>query len=265
MPRVARKKSRSGIYHVILRGVNKQTIFEEDEDRSRLLNVLQRYKEKCNFKLYAYCLMDNHIHLLIRETDEPIGLSIQRISSSYVRWYNMKYERCGHLFQERYRSENIESKRYFLTVLRYIHQNPVKAGLAENVFEAKWTSINEYFSATCLIDIDFGLSLFSSGNGKPVIQAFVDYMSTSNNDECLDYWDRVKLTDNEVKESLHEMGIPSSSVLQKMKREERDAVLLQLKETTGVSIRQISRITGISKSVIHRLERDRGTGFLSQE
>lgn len=253
MPRVARKKSRSGIYHVILRGVNKQTIFEDDEDRLRLLDILRRYKQICNLKFYAYCLMDNHIHLLMRETDESIGLSIKRISSSYVHWYNAKYERCGHLFQERFRSENVESKRYFLTVLRYIHQNPVKAGLAVNAFEADWTSINEYFGATSLIDNDFGLSLFSSGDGKTESQQFVDYMSSSNDDECLDYWDRVRLTDSDVKKYLQGMGIPSSSVLQQMVKEERDTVLMRLKETTGVSIRQISRVTGISKSVIQRV------------
>ncbi len=253
LPRVARIKSRSGIYHVILRGVNKQTIFEDDEDRTRFLYVLQKYKEVCHFKFYAYCLMDNHIHLLIREKEEPIGLAIKRISSSYVYWYNTKYERCGHLFQERYRSENVESKHSFLTVLRYIHQNPVKAGLAENVFEANWTSMNEYFGGTGLIDVDLGLSLFSGGEGKTATQQFVDYMGAPNDDTCLDCWERVRLNDSEVKEFLHEMGISNVSVLQQMERDHRDAVLLQLKETAGVSIRQISRVTGISKSVIQRV------------
>lgn len=197
--------------------------------------------------------MDNHIHLLIRETDEPIGLAIKRISSSYVYWYNTKYERCGHLFQERFRSENVESKRYFLTVLRYIHQNPVKAGLAENVFEANWTSINEYFGSASLIDVDFGLGLFSGGDGKTATQRFVDYLGATNDDKCLDYWEQVRMTDSEVKECLQVMGIPNSSILQQMEKDERDAVLLQLKETTGVSLRQISRVTGISKSVIQRV------------
>ncbi|THE11355.1 transposase [Bacillus timonensis] len=253
MPRVARIKSRSGIYHVILRGVNKQTIFEDDEDRTRFLNVLQRYKEISRYKFYAYSLMDNHIHLLIREMDEPIGHSIKRISSSYVYWYNMKYERCGHLFQERFRSEKVESKRYFLTVLRYIHQNPVKAGLAANVFEASWTSLNEYFGGAGLVDTEFGVSLFSGGEEKTALQRFVDYMSSPNTDECMEYLERVRLSDSEVREYLQEMGIPNKSALQRMERKKRDAVLLQLKETTGVSLRQISRVTGISKSVIQRV------------
>src|SRR5699024_7538730 len=137
--RKARKKSRNGIYHIIMRGVNQQTIFEEDNDRQRFLDTLTRYKEISKYKIYSYCLMDNHIHLLWGESEEEsVSEAMKRICSSYVHWYNAKYERTGHLFQERFKSENVEDKRYFLTVLRYIHQNPVKAKIESNVFKCKW-------------------------------------------------------------------------------------------------------------------------------
>ncbi|WP_332310325.1 MULTISPECIES: transposase [Metabacillus] len=137
IPRVARTKSSSGIYHIMLRGINRQTIFEDDEDKIKFLVTLKKYKEISKFQLYSYCLMDNHIHLLLKESGETISESIKRISSSYVYWYNNKYERCGLLFQERFKSENVENILYFLTVLRYIHQNPLKAGLAKTVFDSK--------------------------------------------------------------------------------------------------------------------------------
>lgn len=145
MPRQARKKSYNGVYHIMLRGINKQTIFEDDEDKLKFLETLKKYKEVCKYELYSYCLMDNHIHLLFKETEESVSEVIKRISSRYVYWYNMKYDRCGHLFQDRFKSETVENPTYFFTVLRYIHQNPLKAGLATNVFESKWTSINELF------------------------------------------------------------------------------------------------------------------------
>jgi putative transposase len=129
MARKERKKSRSGIYHIMLRGINRQTIFEDEEDKRKFLETLKKYKDVSKYQLYSYCLMDNHVHLLIREMDETIAEAIKRISSSYVYWYNLKYERVGHLFQERFKSERVESEVYFLTVLRYIHQNPLKAGL----------------------------------------------------------------------------------------------------------------------------------------
>ncbi|MGJ9459979.1 transposase [Oceanobacillus sp. CF4.6] len=100
MARKPRKKSYSGIYHIMLRGVNRQTIFEDDEDKSRLLKTIERFKEKDKFLVYSYCLMDNHIHLLIKEKEETVSTFIQKISASYVYWYNNKYERCGHLFLE---------------------------------------------------------------------------------------------------------------------------------------------------------------------
>ena len=251
MPRKARKKSSSRIYHIMVRGINRQTIFEEDEDKNKFIETLEKYKEKSKFEIYGYCMMDNHVHLLIRESEEEsISEAVKRISASYVYWYNLKYERCGHLFQERFRSENVENRDYFITVLRYIHQNPMKAGLAKNVFENKWTSIHEYMKKAAIVDIDMGLQLFSPDR-KKAISVFIQYMNETNQDQCLDM--RVKMSDNEIREFLKEIGITNSSNLQRMDKEERDAVLANLKELNGVTLRQLSRITGISKSVIDRV------------
>ncbi len=236
----------------MLRGINRQTIFEDDEDRFRLLETVKRFKEISEFRVFSYCLMDNHIHLLLKETEETVSKVIQRISSSYVYWYNNKYERSGHLFQGRFRSENVENIPYFLTVLRYIHQNPVKAGLANNVFECKWTSIYEYVSRSQLVDIDLGLSLFSPNRGK-AIELFAAYMQVTNDDNCLDDFVKIRLPDSAVKSRLVELGISTNSMLQQMEKKDRDKVILQLKELRGVSARQLSRITGIPKSVIDRV------------
>jgi putative transposase len=253
MPREPRRKSINGIYHIMLRGINRQTIFEDDEDRLRLLETIKRYKDISKFKIYCYCFMDNHIHLLMKETEESISKVIQRISASYVYWYNCKYERCGHLFQERFKSENVDTANYFLTVLRYIHQNPVKAGLSNNVFECKWTSIDAYFSNKNLVDIDFGLNMFSPDRCK-AIQLFTDYMKIINDDDqCLDDNLKVRMSDSEVKSHLVKLGIINNSILQQVDRGTRDAIILELKKLDGVTIRQLSRITGISKSVIDRI------------
>lgn len=87
MPRQAREKSKTGIYHLI-RGINKQNIFEDEEDKQRFIETLGYYKTLSGYLLYEYCMMDNHIHLLIRENNESIGQVIKRISSSYVYWYD---------------------------------------------------------------------------------------------------------------------------------------------------------------------------------
>jgi putative transposase len=252
MPREARKKSSSGIYHIMLRGINRQIIFEDEEDKTRFLETLKKYKDISKYQLYGYCLMDNHIHLLLKESDETISEAIKRISSSYVYWYNTKYERCGHLFQARFKSENVENTAYFLTVLRYIHQNQMKAGLAKNVFESKWTSIHEYIRKGNMVDIDLGLNLFSPDR-KKATKLFIEYMKELNNDQCLDDKVKVRMPDSEVREYLQKLGITTSSILQQMEKEKRDATLAKVKKLNGVTVRQLSRITGISKSVIDRI------------
>lgn len=256
MPRKARKKSRNGVYHIILRGINKQIIFEEDDDKRRFLETLGRFKKQCNIKLYGYCLMDNHVHLLVKEVEVTISEFIKRICSSYVYWYNMKYDRCGHLFQDRFKSEVVETRAYFFTVLRYIHQNPLKAGLAGNVFDSKWTSIGEYLYQSTIVDTKFVLSLFSEDR-EQAVQLITSYMNETNDDICMEELMRVRLSDHDVIEYLRTLGITNNSTMQQMSKGERDTVLTMVMKLNGVSIRQISRITGFSKSVVQRA-RDRG-------
>ncbi|MCQ2486245.1 MAG: transposase, partial [Clostridia bacterium] len=95
MPRAAREISESGRYHIMLRGINKQNIFENDEDKEKYMSILTEYKEKCGFEIYGFCLMSNHIHLLIKTGAEPLESIFKKTGSKYVYWYNLKYGRCG--------------------------------------------------------------------------------------------------------------------------------------------------------------------------
>ena len=144
MPRQARKKSENGIYHIMLRGINQQQIFEDEEDYAKFLDILKECKEISEYKVFAYCLMGNHIHLLVKEGTENLEQMFKRICGRFVYWYNTKYRRVGHLFQDRFKSEPVDSERYFFTVLRYIHQNPVKAGICKRVEDYIYSSYSEY-------------------------------------------------------------------------------------------------------------------------
>lgn len=253
MARKPRKKSLSGIYHVMLRGINKQTIFEDKNDRYRFMQTLAYVKKKSDLLLYGYCLMDNHVHLLIEEREESISKVIQRLSSSYVLWYNRKYDRTGHLFQGRFRSETIESVRSFLKVLRYIHQNPVQAGLASDAITSKWTSMQEYLGKPSLVDTEVAVQLFALDREK-AIRLFIEFMLLQHEDEFMNNTGKKVLEDAEVMNFLTEIGISNISHLQKMGKSERDAVIRELKALKGITIRQLSRITGIPKSVIARVK-----------
>ncbi|MEQ6377495.1 transposase [Bacillaceae bacterium S4-13-58] len=255
MPRGARKKSCNGVYHIIFRGVNRQVIFEGEEDKLRFLSTVVRYKKSCGFKLYAYCLMDNHVHLLLKESEESVSRIVQRICASYVLWYNNKYDRSGHLFQERFRSENVESIPYFLSVLRYIHQNPVKAGLSKDVFTCQWTSIHEYFHHSTIIDTSLALQLLSPDPEK-AISMFKEKMKVSLEDQFLDDVPTPKLTDQEVLEELKCLGVENKSNLQKMNKHQRDSIVLELTKLNGITTPQLTRTTGLSKTTINRIKKE---------
>ncbi|HBC92183.1 MAG TPA: transposase [Pelotomaculum sp.] len=249
MPRQAREKSKSGIYHIILRGTNKQTIFEEEEDRVKFFRTLNHYKEKSGYKIYAYCLMGNHIHLLIQEGKEELGIVMRRLGASYVYWYNWKYQRCGHLFQDRYKSETVDDESYFFTVIRYIHQNPLKAGLVKDVSSYKWSSFNEYVGKKGIADIDFTLNMISKDR-KKAIETFKAFHNEVNNDICLELEHRRRLTDDEAIEVIKKIcNTMNCQELQRFEPETKNKFLKDLKEQ-GLSTRQLERLTGISRMII---------------
>ncbi|SCL85570.1 MULTISPECIES: transposase [Tissierellales] len=158
----SKKKSSTEIYHAMLRGINGQIIFQDNEDYEKLVQTIREYKEVCGYEIYAYCLMDNYIHLLIKEEKEELGIVFRRIGTKYVYWYNCKYERSGHLFQDRYKSEVVENDKYFLTVLRYIYQNPVKVGIENDIAKYPWSSYNEYLGKKGICDTKFAFYIVQS-------------------------------------------------------------------------------------------------------
>ncbi len=253
MARKAREKSSSGIYHIMIRGINRQDLFEDDEDRQRFIATLALYKEKSEYRIFGYCLMSNHVHLILKEEKEPISIVMKRISSSYVFYYNSKYDRCGHLFQERFKSEAIENDSYFLTVLRYVHQNPVKANMVKNLKEYKWSSYNEYVNISKITDTDFALKMFSEDKAY-AINRFISFNNEQNDDKCLEYMENKRINDTEAREIIEDIvKIKNISAIQSFEKEKRDEVIKKIKEVEGMSIRQIARITGLSYNTVLKL------------
>lgn len=245
MPRQARKKSESGIYHIMLRGINRQQIFEDDEDRQHFLETLESYKDLCGYTIYAYCLMGNHIHILLKEGKEDLTLVFKRVAGHYVYWYNWKYHRCGHLFQDRYKSEPVEDDGYFLTVLRYIHQNPVKAKICKTAEEYPYSSMREYQKYPVLTDTSFALSIL------PGTQ-FFDYHQEINDDKCMEMEEYFRLTDEDGKKLILKIAkCKNATEFQQLEPAKRNASIRKMHES-GMSIRQISRLTGLSKKIIEK-------------
>lgn len=257
MPRMSRRRSKSGIYHIIMRGINRQNIFEDDEDCIKFIQTLRRYKKICEYELYAYCLMGNHIHLLLMEGEEPLDKVMRRICSSFVLWYNHKYGRIGYLFQDRYKSEPVEDNAYFLTALRYIYQNPVKAGLAASAEKYPWSNyyeyMDEYMDTNQTNDTDFVLGLFNE-NREKAIENFIEYINRENYDVCLEIAEKRQISDEEAINIIKKLcKIDHVIDLQKLEINIRNEYLRNLIKSHTLSIRQIERLTGISRGIIQRL------------
>lgn len=258
MPRGAREKSESGIYHVMVRGANKQEIFHDNEDSLRFLEILEKYKAKADIKVYGWSLMGNHVHLLLSEGNEELSVTMKRIGVSFVWYYNWKYKTTGHLYQDRYKSEKIESDEYLLTVIRYIHQNPVKAKIVKRAEEWRWSSCLGYYGKRvypeALLDSNLILRMFSEDRNI-AINRFMEFNEIKNDDNCLDdsVNERLKLSDEDARlKILNQISGIQIAQVKSLPKIKRDEVLHKVKELEGVTQRQAARILGVSPNLIFK-------------
>jgi REP element-mobilizing transposase RayT len=132
------------IHHVMMRGNNRQIIFRHDIYHARILELLHDASKKFDHKILAFCLMSNHVHLLIHINTSSLSLVMKNINYRYARWMNRKENRIGHLFQGRYRSLEVSNDIYFVNLCRYIHHNPIEAKMVNNLDEYRWSSHQNY-------------------------------------------------------------------------------------------------------------------------
>lgn len=141
MPRGSRLLVPNVCYHIIQRGNQKQNIFLEDEDFKNYLEIVLHYKRKYGFKLYAYCLMPNHIHLILEvKKVSDLAKIMQGIALTYTLWFNKKYKKVGHLWQGRFKNMVIQKDKYLIDCLNYIECNPVRANLTSSPLDYSWSS-----------------------------------------------------------------------------------------------------------------------------
>jgi len=242
MSRLARTISESGVYHILFRGVNQQNIFEEDADFEKLIDTIAIVKQDMKFEMYAYCFMSNHVHIVLKENNfSDISLIMKRILTKYARWYNIKYGRSGALIANRYKSVPVEMDEYFLHLIRYVHQNPVKACIVEKIENYPYSSFQEYVNKRKIIDTNFILQMMT-------LREFVNYHQEIENMN-FHVTDSKKKTDEDILifiKKRYEIDNPKS--ISKFSKDDRDKILAELKKE--FPIRHLQRITGISRGVI---------------
>ena len=173
MPRKPRLHVPGGLYHVILRGNARQAIFFDNEDRNHWESILAKGLNRYGHRIHAYCWMTNHVHMAIQCSGERVSSLIRDVASQYARSINRKMRRSGHLFERRHRSILVQADNYLVTLVRYIHQNPLHAGLVDDIDKYRWSSHNAYLGRGRpeWLTIDWALSMFGNSR-KTAIKSY---------------------------------------------------------------------------------------------
>lgn len=266
MARKPRIEYPGAIYHVMVRGNNREEIFLQDRDKEKYLEIVKKYKEKYDFKLYAYTCLKNHGHMLMETAETPLSKIMQGIQQVYTHYCNKKYERVGHVFQQRYKAKLCENQAYFLGLIRYIHKNPLEAGLSANL-DYPWSSHSSYLQPQkkSIVDVDFPLSFFGP-KLKKAVEGYSFFMTDDSqataeiprDSEC--FWreqvaDQLRQAFEGVLLEIEEKtGVRKTDILNKRKCQ--DIVLARREFITvacaryGCSHADIAQYLGISKTAV---------------
>ena len=185
MTRKQRYHIPGAFYHIMMRGNDGQTIFFYNEERCRLCLLIQEGVEKYGHCIHAFCLMGNHIHLLIRVGLTPLSKIIHNLSFRYSQYFNRRHKKIGHVFQGRFKAILIQEEAYFLRLLRYIHMNPVRAHLVEEPEAYPWSGHGAYLGQMEFVWLttEYGLGKFADQLGIARLK-YRDYVLNRETENC---------------------------------------------------------------------------------
>ena len=245
----------TGFYHVCARGTGKRLIFEGDDDRWEFLELMRKCCREEGVTVIAWCLMGNHVHLVLADYEDRMSAAMHRLLLTYARRFNKHTGRTGHLFQNRFDRRSLDTDRYLMAAIRYVHANPQEAGIAL-IERYPWSSFAEYLRAydndmtRGFSDPSCVLELFGSARG------FLDYsLSMPDGSDPVIHdmdeteWERRAFADKMAKR----LGVPLNE-LKTVAPARRDGIIFALHDG-GYTVREIERYTGISKSTVSRIVR----------
>jgi len=225
MPRKPRIHYYGAVYHVITQGNNRNHVFYEEDDKKKYLDLIQNYQSKYQFLLYAFVLMDNHIHLLVEVKDYPLSKIMQGIQMSFTQFINRKYKRAGHVFQQRYQAELCKNDHTLLPLIKHIHNHPVQAGITTSP-DYLWSSHLHYIAdKPSFVDTAYPLSLLDP-NPETALDKYFELMyDTSWEDQPQGY--KLTLVTSPIRPNRDKEISFSSGQL--------DKILAHLSRQTGLS------------------------------
>ncbi|MDD2482435.1 MAG: transposase [Lutispora sp.] len=236
MARDWRMEYKGGFYHVIARGNNKEYIFKNDVDKDYLIKQIKEYKEGMGFRIYGYVLMDNHYHFIIQTMDKKLQEIMHGINNKYSKYFNNKYKRVGHVFQSRYKAILIQDERYLISLIRYLHRNPIRAKMCEKVENYEWSSDVFYRKNIAgFIEINIILEMLSQDRAQ-AIKLYREYMELEEDEEVKKYEENKIIGDE-----------PYQIMMSTRKHEIERMRLDEILASTGVSMEEFTLIKSGSR------------------
>lgn len=256
MPRVARKNSKSYFYHIVVKGISKEYIFEKEEYMKEYKKIISKKLETSNINILAYCIMNNHAHFLIYSPNcRDLGKYMQRVNTTYSNFYNRTNKREGYVFKDRYHSQEILNQKHLYSCLRYIHNNPVKAKIVRTMNEYKYSSYNEFLGKKYIIN-DKSINILFDKNNNFNEQFNFIHRKLDNEEDFID------IKDKTIEEFIVEVESQYNIKIGKIKRDKDilKRVIKEARKETGVTLNELSKLLGIAKSTVSNYDNNRKDG-----
>ena len=249
MPRKSRKMIDTNFTHIIVQGINKSYIFKEDYLKKVYLELIEKYLTDYNISILAYCIMGNHSHILMHYNKiEELSKFMHRVNTSFAKKYNHKNNRVGFVFRDRFYMQPIKSESQLFNCLVYIHRNPIKANLVLNYEDYKFSSYNEFLGERYLINDRSIKILFGATNNY--LEIFRKIHTKKITEEILDvydYRDKNSVIDNFFKDYDGDLDDLKND------RDGFRRLLKQLRNESGLSLRDLQETFGVGKDKINKI------------
>lgn len=249
MSRILKENINTSFFHIMVQGINKEYIFDSEEDIKKYMKIMEQTKQKINTTILAYCMMGNHAHILFYEKDVNILIKyMHRTNLLYAKYYNKKYNRVGYVFRDRYKTQPIYSEKHLYLCVKYIHNNPVKANICQKASQYKYSSYNNNIFYT---DTEL------EKNIKKYMYIEEPEKTTQNNEKSFimmeEEQDKEQICNDLMKEIMRKNNMTKEDVI---KNEELiNIIIKKLKYENDISYRMIERALGINRKRLSRIEK----------
>lgn len=247
MARVCKKNINTSFFHIMVQGNNKEYIFNSVKDINQYMKIMKDTKEKIDITILAYCIMNNHAHILFHEENvKNLIKYMYRVNMLYAKYYNKEHKRVGYVFRDRYKTQPIYSEKHLISCVRYIHNNPVKANICKRPYEYKYSSCyNNIFYTDTELERNIKKNLYVQNESHDL-----------NKDEAFMFMEDGENKEEICKEILKQIMVKNNITLKEFCQNEEllSLAIKKLKYENDISYRMMETILGINRKKLKRIE-----------